>query len=169
MNTSRQVLLTALSLSWLSIPLSTCGTHLKAVSPQLDAYQRSLHESAETDSPGENLAPSHGVGVALDSAWPFVFIFSAFLNACITATVCAGAYAIRNRHWTRYAISPLIVICSLGLAMRLSLDAMNSLSWGFTLLGIGEAMWALAELTLLVLFSWETCRAWSRTHLTSSA
>jgi hypothetical protein len=133
----------ALLALWGSLPVVAFGTHLKCASPQYPAYSTQVIEGMAADSPGEDIGPAAGVGMALASFWPFVALCHTVGAGVATGGALAARWIGVRRRGVGVLLGSLVGLCCAWAVFGVVQAAASSFQWGFMVLGAGEVLYAV--------------------------
>lgn len=133
----------ALFALWTSVPIVAYGTHLKFISPQYDAYMNEVAAEMTADNPGTDYGPGIGVGLAMAGAWPFVGACLGFGAAVATVGMLMARASTAWQTWARLLLIILVGLFCAWAAIATVSSTYSSATWGFVILGCGEAMSAV--------------------------
>ena len=132
----------AIVLLFLTMPLVGYGTHLQAVSPNLQFYQKHQIDIVVAENPDKDLAPGYGLGLVMASAWPFtVLMQGVMILVFITSTLFVRALTkrIKNRNISWATFVAFVGFWIFGIFMLLR-TAIENFMWDFTLLAIAQIL-----------------------------
>lgn len=151
----RCVLIVGIVLIWTGAIIIPYGTYLQTLSPNFREYEQYVVKKVISENPGGHF----GFSLALISAWPIAAVFCAAIGLLFVI----GALALRfiaelNRDFMLMSSGIFISGCFLGSLLGIK-EAIDSLRWGFIVLGIGYLL-AAGGLFFGALGMLGCCRRW---------
>ena len=129
MNSS--IIKTSILATWISLPFSTWGAHLRTQSPQFNEWVGVIHSQFD-DLPG--------AGLWFLYFWPAMGFIYLFYTLLITAGMVVMWAAAKRESLPVKIISLAISIVFLLLALQTFTSVLESLFWGFYILAAGELL-----------------------------
>lgn len=124
-------------LIWASVAVISVGTHLRTLSPRFEEFRLATILKLAGSGPDERLNPAGRMVIELSFMWQFGCGFSGFFALLFTAGVFGiRAVGRRHRELALMATGAFGLGCMAGAASGVG-EAVRSLHWGFSTLGVG--------------------------------